>query len=230
VLGDSVVFGWGVNAEDTFTRRLEPLLARRLGRPVRTINAGVCSYATVPELRFLKRHGERIDPDLVLLLYVENDVIENLMPPPRDDSLKGKSPPQAVGMLLGRSWLYRLSVHILGHLETYPPTPLDPESPGWKASMAAAGEIADWCKARDNPFAVVFWRYGPSALTDAQWSDLERVAAGKGFLLADMAPAFQGKDLRPLTNSVVDSHPNAAGHEVAAERLDALLAPLLPAN
>ena len=96
--------------------------------------------------------------------------------------------------------------------------------------MAAVGEMAEWCKTRGNPFAVVFWRYGPSALTDAEWEDLERVAAAKGFLLEDMAPAFEGKDLRPLTNSVVDSHPNAKGHQVAAERLDALLAPLLPAR
>jgi lysophospholipase L1-like esterase len=90
--------------------------------------------------------------------------------------------------------------------------------------------MADWCKERGIPFAIAFWRYGTSDLTDAEWADLSAIARERGFPLADMAPAFAGKDLRKITNSVVDSHPNADGHRIAAERLDEILAPLLPAR
>ncbi len=83
VLGDSVVFGWGVPADQTFARRVEPELRGRLGQPVETINSGVPGYSTVMELQFLRRHGPALDPDAIGLVYVDNDV-EVAVPLPRD--------------------------------------------------------------------------------------------------------------------------------------------------
>ena len=71
VLGDSITMGWGVQQEETFAELLEA----RLGRPV--LNAGMPSYGTVRELRFLDRL-DRSRLTCLLVQYAGNDVGENL--------------------------------------------------------------------------------------------------------------------------------------------------------
>lgn len=73
VLGDSFVWGYGVNAEETLTRRLEAELA---GAEV--INAGVTAYGTTQELLWLEREGVKYHPDLVVLVLYKNDILDNL--------------------------------------------------------------------------------------------------------------------------------------------------------
>ena len=80
VLGDSFVEGAQVPAEDTVSRRLEPLLAERRARPRRSsaINAGNAGFGTAQELLFLEHDGTAYQPDVVVLVYfVDNDLPDN---------------------------------------------------------------------------------------------------------------------------------------------------------
>ncbi len=72
VLGDSVVWCWGVEQADCFTERLEAALP-----DTDVINAGVPAYSTAQEMLFYERDGRRYRSDLVLLVFVPNDVDEN---------------------------------------------------------------------------------------------------------------------------------------------------------
>lgn len=78
ILGDSFVFGLGVESNQTFAALLERLLAGSTSRPVKVINAGVNSFGTLQELEFLKTRGLSMTPDLVILSYYENDVLDNI--------------------------------------------------------------------------------------------------------------------------------------------------------
>jgi len=224
LLGDSVTLGMGVEVEAAFARRLEALAGKRMDRPVRTINTGVGSYNTTQEAAFLRLRGEELKPDLVVLVYVENDIEKNLPPfdPARKLSLRGKSPPEAIELILWHSRLYRLAAHVLRHRgrEAVP----DRSAPGWQASMADMASIADCCQERHLPLAVFLWRMTPSPTTDALWQDLSAVANAKGFALCDMEPAFRGLDPLKFRISAVDAHPNSEGHRVVAEAMDAFLA------
>ncbi len=75
VLGDSVVWCWGVEHADCFTERLE----RALG-DTDVINAGVPGYSTAQELLFYEREGRRYRPDVVVLVVAPNDPDDNLDP------------------------------------------------------------------------------------------------------------------------------------------------------
>jgi hypothetical protein len=75
VLGDSVVWCWGVEHDDCFTERVE----RALG-DTDVINAGVPGYSTAQELLFYEREGRRYAPDVVVLVVAPNDVDDNLDP------------------------------------------------------------------------------------------------------------------------------------------------------
>lgn len=73
VLGDSFVFGSGVPQEATITRRL----SAHLGPGFEIVNLGVPGYGTDQELLTLRRWGRKLSPDLVLLGFFWNDVMEN---------------------------------------------------------------------------------------------------------------------------------------------------------
>ena len=92
LLGDSVTLGSGVRVEDTYARKLEPILRSKFQRPVRTVNTAVGGYNTVQEYATLTSFAEVIDPDMVLLLYVGNDVetIDPPFDPWSQKELKGK--------------------------------------------------------------------------------------------------------------------------------------------
>ncbi|MDD5557048.1 MAG: SGNH/GDSL hydrolase family protein [bacterium] len=71
VLGDSTAWGWGVEAAERFSDVME----RRLdGWEV--INLAHPGYSTDRELLVLETEGLRYRPDLVLLLFDRNDVVE----------------------------------------------------------------------------------------------------------------------------------------------------------
>lgn len=73
-LGDSVTFGYGVEAGRCFVAELERALAERFpGRRIECINAGVPGYTLVQGLRSLELEGLSLRPDLVLLNFGWNE-------------------------------------------------------------------------------------------------------------------------------------------------------------
>ncbi|MEZ5394208.1 MAG: SGNH/GDSL hydrolase family protein [Bryobacterales bacterium] len=215
ILGDSVVFGWGVADQDTFGRQLERDLGRLSKRPIRTVNTGVCSYNTVQQLRYLRRSGAQLEPDVVLLVYVENDV-QPFLPVDRSGSMlavRGR-PGRLADWLLAHSWTYRVAYHLSRPYlvgET-----LDPASVGYRESMQALAGLSAASRELGARFAVVVYRMARRPASDRLASDIADVGQAHGFPVADAAPWFAGRDLRALTNSLTDTHPNAAGHAILA--------------
>ncbi|HEV2852143.1 MAG TPA: SGNH/GDSL hydrolase family protein [Thermoanaerobaculia bacterium] len=77
-LGDSFTYGTGAAFEDTYLVRLEGLLNRRPGAhpKIEIIKAGIPRYFPEPERLFLEHYGLAFEPDLVILTFVPNDVID----------------------------------------------------------------------------------------------------------------------------------------------------------
>lgn len=73
VLGDSLAWGYGVEQEETFSERLEELLQP----DVEVINAGVFGYGTDQAMLYYKNEGYKYQPDLLLVLFLENDLVDN---------------------------------------------------------------------------------------------------------------------------------------------------------
>jgi len=159
LLGDSVTFGWGVPIDTTFGRKLETILTSKLGRPVRTVNTGVGSYNTVQEYAVLRTYTDVIQPDVVVLVYLSNDIQTNDPPfDPRSQlSLKGKSPREAVTILLRHSWLYRLGYFAYRLLRSSRPASLDKNARGFRESMAALSAIAKFCRERGIAYVTFFY-------------------------------------------------------------------------
>lgn len=74
VLGDSFVWGYGVEEKDRFTEKLEALFTGR----VEVINAGVPGYGPDQSLLFLRREGRKYKPDLILCVVNLPDLFDIL--------------------------------------------------------------------------------------------------------------------------------------------------------
>lgn len=74
-LGDSVMFGWGVNQGRDYLSQLEKRLQEeaRGGHRVEVLNFAVPGYNTVMEVETFKRKALRFEPDLVILHMMLND-------------------------------------------------------------------------------------------------------------------------------------------------------------
>lgn len=73
-LGASPTFGWGVNYEDTYPCQLEKLLNQNTSINFEVINAGEIGYSSYQGLLFLKNEVSRLDPDVITVSYVLNDI------------------------------------------------------------------------------------------------------------------------------------------------------------
>jgi hypothetical protein len=83
VFGDSVTFGHGAVYETTYPYLLEGKLeAWRPDVRWEVWNLGVPGYNTGQELAYLREVGTRYDPDLVIIGFYENDLIDNVVPDP----------------------------------------------------------------------------------------------------------------------------------------------------
>ena len=72
VLGDSFVWGFGVNEHEMFTSVLEDLVPN-----LETVNLGVSGYSTDQELLLYQNEGYKYQADIVVILVVRNDLKAN---------------------------------------------------------------------------------------------------------------------------------------------------------
>ncbi len=73
-LGESPTFGWGVRFEDAYPARVEKILAKRLGRAVEVVNAGMIGYSSHQGRLLLEREILALRPDIVSVPFVINDI------------------------------------------------------------------------------------------------------------------------------------------------------------
>jgi lysophospholipase L1-like esterase len=222
-LGDSVTFGWGVAEDQIFVRRLEGILTEQMSRPVHTLNSGVGSYNTESEWEFLKRHGHKLDPNLVVLVYVPNDIA--IKPRESIDPNAEWRPPVLVGWALSESWIYSAIMHF-SRWGLAPATDVQKTvlaTYGWELSDRALRAIAQWCEDRGIPFVTYLARMSKDPASDAILSGLRNAGTEMGFLIFDTQPWFSSRDIRKIMNSIVDTHPNADAHALYAAGIAATL-------
>jgi lysophospholipase L1-like esterase len=123
-LGDSFTAGYEVDVEQTFSSVLERNLRSR-GHDVEVINAGVSGYSTAEACLYLERELLEYDPDLVLISFFGNDLVDNV-----------------------RANLFRLvDGNLLGHKSSYVPG-------GRLGDLLNTNPILNFLSERSNAFAL----------------------------------------------------------------------------
>ena len=234
VLGDSVAFGWGVDEAATFLRRFEAEWNTTNARQIEVVNAGHLVYDSVQEWALLRDQGLALQPDLVLLVYVVNDI-----EPSRDIVEEGlgrrlPDPKEAVpdaGDFYTRvaPWLRSVGMHATAELvllqsdpkarflaatpsgTTYEPEQFGHGPRGWPRSQAALLAMRDACRERSIPFVVLDH-------TLPVLRPLPTFCAQSAIPCEDSH--FTAEELhQPIYNSAKDTHANARGNELLLQKL-----------
>jgi len=74
-LGDTVIFGSGIDYEETSMYLLEKEFKDR-GKNVEIINTAAPAYQPISEINFYKSEGHKYDPDYVLMVLAMSDILE----------------------------------------------------------------------------------------------------------------------------------------------------------
>jgi hypothetical protein len=173
----------------------------------------------------MSRVMDELQPDAVILLYVTNDIEVHEYPfnPGAEVlSFSEKSPPQVARMLLGTLWMYRLASHIYTYAGS---TTADADAnamrslPGWKRSISSIERIKALADERAVPSLFFLFSWADTQLEDALLTDISSAAAGSPVI--ETLPWFTGLNLQDFRNSIVDSHPNAGGHDILARGIAA---------
>lgn len=237
VVGDSVAYGIGVGAEQTFSAVLEKILATyHPDAPVEVLNSGVAGYNTAQELAFLEQRGFALEPDAIVLAYCPNDVLVTPIVFKDGDRMRFFCPDREIGgfdpLWLERSSLLRLYVAAtqgkgLGD-ETGRPQGVDHDS-----AYEALRRLVRAARERGIPvlsivFPLLAWEFdaydaGARRIHD----DVAHVLAAERVPTIDLLAAWReigAKNLRSLELKGGDPlHPNARGHEDVARRVYAHL-------
>jgi lysophospholipase L1-like esterase len=193
VMGDSVAFGWGVELEQTFAKRLEQMLnaGEPGGRKYEVINFAVPGYNIAQEVAVLRTKVLAYSPDLVLVCVCGNDnqpSFDYLYPLPFFRHVPG---------VVFKSRLVRLA------LDTGSRSILERSArrgEGQAAAEAAVRELSGLA-ARERLTVIFYPDYG--------WMEtlLGKYGLGGRTVYSDFRIWTPGYVLEK------DGHPNAAGHE-----------------
>ncbi len=239
IVGDSMSFGWRINAENTYGEILRVHLEESLGVPVEVRNYSVPGYNSLQERILLEKTIVKDKPDIVILNYTHND------PDPTNTVPEGYMPPEYGDNFL-RSALLKLTLRGLRFGESANSRLIsqEGESEEFYDSFRSGGPIYDahleelrrFARvARNNDILPIAFNYCPYGLSphshyEVLHAPFEENLKESGFVYYDAYPdhrthmTTQGwTDHSPFIISKTDSHPNVAGHEYAGNLLHAFL-------
>jgi lysophospholipase L1-like esterase len=236
VAGDSVTMGQGVPEERSYPALLEQSLARASeGTRYEVLNLGLAGLAIRNVIRRLERVGLPYSPQLVVYGFTLNDIegpAYRPNPPEEQQDFARRllrfdsSPLQLVRLLWPRFVSLRSALWPLpGSYEFALERNYFHVPQAWEQVGAGLDRLAQIAAAR-GICAVVFIHASMHQLRGPHpfgriYRRVEEAARERGLYVVQSLPLLRGHDAAALRFSVVDPHPNAAGHELLARALAA---------
>jgi lysophospholipase L1-like esterase len=228
-LGESTTFGRRLAWEDTYSGLLQAGTRRVDGREVRVVNAGIPGYTIFQGATYLEHRGLALGPDLVLVYFGYNDFLP--VTPAHDPELTRATDAERFARM--RSPLGRLRFALAAHSNLFRLVSARRRSgtravtPDWSSPrvpeadrLASLRGLHRLCeRAGIRLVLVVPWYRSFEEHTLL----LRRFAAANDVWLADL-PELLRAPPRPRESYFVDTvHPNADGHRLIADALQASL-------
>lgn len=231
VVGDSFAWGWGVEADERFSNRLQTLTGRRTFNLATPTN--IAGYGAL--LAYAQSLGARIG-QVVVAVCLENDLgVYGAVDEPAEDRTAGwkewLAERSAAYLLLTTvahqtPWLNALAVRagvIIPNLEGISKNDYEPA-----AIESSADKLQELSK-RYRLLVVLIpsralWVGENRAVEDRVHKAFAAALAGRGVAMLDLRPLFE-KEGAPLAYHFAnDGHWTARGHELAAEAIARCLA------
>ncbi|GAK57009.1 hypothetical protein U27_03973 [Candidatus Vecturithrix granuli] len=238
IVGDSLTFGDGVKATETYPYQLKEKLHSRLDGQFQVVNLGIMELNTDQQALILTRSnpyfGEpvlKLDPDLVILTFSVDDIEGR--PDSRERPEINLLPRDVHQFLSDRSRLYLLlhrtfndalsSTGIRPSYSAYLQRLYREHSPKWQEFQQSLNLFMDTVQQAQKPMLLVIFPALEHLDETHPFLDLyahvKDLASAKGVEVLNLFPAFYGKDASALRVSLLNNHPNAQAYEIAAEAI-----------
>lgn len=256
-LGDSVTFGMGVAQEDAYPARTEALLNGADGRKaprVEVLNMGIPGYNTLHELAQLREIGLGLEPRVVVVGLLYNDVElssgqrAGAGAASRSDVSFARKVKSAING--ATTWLKKHSLFFawltprlgmalrplglkgFGQVGEVKDQYVD-SNPQWRGVRQALLEMKRLTDERRIELVLMIIpamaKFSEATYPVQEYHQAVAAFCGAhGIKCLDLLPDFWGQDGTRFWISATDGHPNAEGHRIMAESLARFLAPLLP--
>ena len=240
-LGDSFVFGTGVQDDETWPAYLQEFLdAEHPGGPVEVWNCGVPGFDTVQEIAFLEERLLSTDPDLVVLCYYINDAqigeeklarlssLERFLNRWSKDSAEGL-PKQIRSVsrladILARRTSRRIAMSQYNRSMSLQYTE---GSTGWTAVTRELVRGRELCAERGIGFVVVFYptmqHAGEHLASHESLQKLIEFCRDERIDWLDLEPVLEKLPVERMWVHPLNMHPNAEVHAVAAKAIGRFL-------
>jgi lysophospholipase L1-like esterase len=246
-VGDSFTYGHNVADHETLPAQLEARLSTRCGA-ARVINAGLSGSTIVGQDEMALR-GLAVAPDLVVLMYHENDINELMGPRiwsglAENRRIKSQFPVSVIYRFLRRSAIWNLALDVRRSVISNPVQswvrPSEQQEPAaavedarreYGAHLAA---LADTLRTRKVPFVFALFPHPESARAGRGGRDYDAIRATAerlGLPTVDFLETLSRSGMRVEDTFLLpeDYHPSAKGFEIAANALEAVVLPFAPA-
>ncbi len=229
ILGDSVGYGYSVPLELTFAQLLEQKLNEQ-GYKSEVLNFSVNGYSTTAELELYKTRVRQYKPDIVLLAYVLNDPLPSAFVMQSVGSARKQVDyfKKIADVSQFAAWVYlrwQALIQPLDKERNYQNMYKNPEN--WKNTGNAITELNTLTSNDGSKLVAVIF---PLLLDFKKYPMLsihQQIAETFGAekipyidLLQDFSQVPY-TELRPHPND--DTHPNAKGHAIAADKITPLI-------
>lgn len=229
ILGDSVAYGYSVPIEETFSHLLNKQLNRD-GQKVEVLNFAVNGYSTVAELELYKTRVRDYHPDIVLLAYVLNDPIPSAFvvqsvgsARKQADAFQWLSRTTQFGAWVYLKW--QAVMQKIDQKNNYRSIYANQDL--WKSTTQALTELTKLTQQDGAKLGVAVFPllldFNNYPMHDIH-KQVDDTLQANGIKYIDLLKDFSAipyMDLRPHPND--DTHPNATGHAIAAEKISEML-------
>lgn len=221
LLGDSVTFGWGVPAEESWAELLEGHWLDDQRRPLRVMNAGHLMYDTTQEVDWAVAHAKALEPDVIAVTLIANDlrrtwnqlqgILERMSEnPERERGLRGWARGNFRGLDALRQFVKARSF-LKEHREDARPVAERPETlDGWPFMQSALLRLQELCGELECEL-ILLDHATPPVPELAAFCEQHGIARAP----AAWTPAEWAQ---PIRLSPTDYHANALGNRILATK------------
>jgi lysophospholipase L1-like esterase len=233
-IGDSFTYGSYVDDDQTLPANLERAL-RAAGYPVDVINAGVGGTTIVDQLYFLRRSRD-LQPDMVVLVFSENDISDLAKDEPmyvtleKNRRLKSQWGVSQIYLFVRNTALFNFALSWRGWYTGWRSAEAD-QVVGegdvsrveelWNRYDMALGEVQGYVAEHDLKFTFVIFpshhRIDPTSPPDDRVGRVERLAGRRDVQTINLLEALRVSGYGPMGLYLLpyDGHPSGRGYEVA---------------
>jgi lysophospholipase L1-like esterase len=241
VLGDSIAYGYNVKLENTFTSLLQEKFNQAVTQgdfpainSVQVYNFAVSGYGTRAELELYKTRVRDYKPDLVLLAYTLNDPLptEMLIKSVASSRKGGERFAKVASQSQFLGWLMQTWNRATRGLRTEINYKAFYQPENWRPTEDSLGELAQRVRADNASLVVVIFPLLLPAEDYPMHAYHRQVADTLGNLEVSYLDLFDTYAQYPpgelQHNREDNTHPNALGHRLAAEKIYGFVKELLP--